>query len=208
MNQKLTKQIQEINSNIDLLGAISFFVANIAVLAKIHGHFDCAKFILLILQIVATFWLLYIIFNILPKYHDENKDKADGKGQYGKSVFLFSRINLVKLLERLISVVTADILLFISEKETFTDLWKTILFWLISADLVIWFILKFMNLDNQKFVCVKYCFICLLLTLMLGNLYIPAFLFINTIKNYYMIGALAFAFIYIFYLFSKKSKKQ
>lgn len=209
MDQKLAERIKKINSEIDCLGFFSFALAIIIALVKIQGRFDLANRILLFLQCLATFWLFRIIFFVLTKYHDENKDEVDGKGKCGKSVFLFSKIDLVKLFERLITVVIADIFLFISDKEIFIDPWKTLLFRLIIADFVIWFFLKFMDLDKQKFVIVKYVFICILLVLMLCSLSAPIFLFINTIKTYYMFAGVVFvAFILILCLFSKKTKKQ
>lgn len=183
MDQKLTERIKEINSEINNLGLFSFTLAIIIALVKIQGRFDFANYILLFLQIFATFWLFRIIFFVLTKYHDENKDKVDGKGKYGKSVFLFSKIDLVKLLERLITVVIADIFLFISDKEIFIDPWKTLLFGLIIADFVIWVIFNIMNLDKQKFVIGKYCLIFILFIFMLCSLSAPIFLFINTIKH-------------------------
>ena len=209
MDQKLTERIKKINSKINYLGGGSFAVATMIALLKIQGCFDFAKNALLILQVIATFCLFCIIFITLPKYHDENKDKVNGKGRYGKSVFLFSKIDLVKLHERVITVVIADIFLFISEKEIFIDPWKTVLFWLIFADLVFWSIFKFMKLNKQKFVFVKYFFICILLVLMLCSLSAPVFLIINTIKTVKIIGAVALvAIILIFYLFQRNPKNS
>ena len=209
MDQKLIEKIQKINLLINILGVCSFAVATMIALVKIQGRFDFAKNMLLSVQGIATLCLFCIIFIMLPKYHDENKDKVDGKGKYGKSVFLFSKIDLVELHERVITVVIADIFLFVSEKEIFIDPWKTVLFWLVFADFVIWVIFKFMNLDKQKFVFVKYFFICILLVLMLCSLSAPVFLIINTIKTVYIIGVVALvAIMWIFYLFQRNPKNS
>lgn len=205
MDQNQMDQIKKINSNIDCLGIFSFLLAILITLIKITGNYYCADFIVIVLQILTTCGLFYIFYKLL-KCHDENQDGT--KYNYGATVLLFSKIDSINLLERIISVVSADILLFISKEEIFVDPWKTILFWLILGDLIIWFFLKKVELDNQRYNFLKYLLICLLISLISLSLLAPVLLFWNLIKGYYMIGLFLIVFVFVFFIFQNKEKKN
>ncbi|MFS1663141.1 hypothetical protein [Streptococcus sp. zg-JUN1979] len=176
----IDQQAKRINDGINFLGNLAFVIPVIITMFRTSGY-GFANIINNIIQVLISFSLFILIFYILPKYHDENLKVIDYKkiGNYSQSVVLLSKIDLLKLFERVISVTLINIMFFLSEGEKFIKPWSTILIGIFLCDLFIWVMLKYFKKSMPKTSCgftFTYIILGKCLFLMMVNLITPLFL--------------------------------
>ena len=180
MENKDVVDAKNINFQVTIIGLGMFVNLLIKFLLKNLGYWDAVNWFILIEQILLSFYLLYLLFYKIPKYHDNNK-KTDKK-DYQNSVSLFLQLDLSKIFERVVTLTITNILFFLLPNAPLPAPFQLIVIGMITLNFLFWLGLKIFEYRGvEKLCCFKIInfLLFLLMILEICNLTLPLFLLIN-----------------------------